>query len=163
MPQPRGKPISTHYFEDADHASEKVTMRSQTGILIFWNRAPVIWLSKKQNSVETSTFGSEFTAIKLTVELVIALRYNMCMFGVPLEVPTDMVCDNKEVLKNTSTPDSVLRKKRHSIVYHKCREVVASLICSIVKEDIETNLADLFTKILGHNRGDFLLNLFTYW
>ena len=32
-----------------------------------------MWLSKKQNLVETLTFGSEFTALKLTVELVIAL------------------------------------------------------------------------------------------
>ena len=94
MPQPRGKPISTHCFEDADHASDKVTRRSQTGILILCKRTPVMWLSKKYNSVETSTFGSKFTAIKLTVELVIAFRYKLRMFGVPLEGPTDMFSDN---------------------------------------------------------------------
>ena len=93
MPHPRGKPMSTHCFEDADNFSDKFTRRSQKGILIFCNRAPVMCLSKKHNSVDTSTFGSEFTALKLTVELLIALRYKLRMFGVPLKGPTDMLCD----------------------------------------------------------------------
>ena len=47
MQQPRGKPMSTHCFEDAGHASEKFTRQSQTVILIFYNRALVMWMSKK--------------------------------------------------------------------------------------------------------------------
>ena len=78
------------------------------------------------------------------------MKYKLLMFGVTLERSTDMFCDNKAVFKNTSTPDSVLRKKNHSIAYYKCREAVASLICRIAKEDTKINLADLFTKILGH-------------
>ena len=70
-----------------------------------------MWMSKKHNSVETSTFGSEFTALKLAVKLVIALQYKLRMFGVPLEGPTDMLCENGAVFKNTSTPESVLCKE----------------------------------------------------
>ena len=84
----------------------------------------------------------------------------MCMFGVTLEGPTDMFCDNTAVFKNTSTPEYVLRKKHHSIAYNKCREGVAALICRIAKEDTQTNLADLFTKILGRTRREWLMNLF---
>ena len=109
-------------------------------------------MSKKQNSVDTLTFGSEFTALKLAVELVIALQYNLRMFGVKLEGPTDMLCDNKSVFNNTSTPECMLSKKHHSIAYHECRESVAAPICCISKEDTETNLADMFTKILGRTR-----------
>ena len=152
MPQPRGKTMSTHCFEDADHVSEKVTRQSQTGIFIFCNRAPVMWLSKKHNSIRTLTFESEFTTLKISVELVIALQYKLHMFGVPLEGPTDMFCDNEAMFKNTSTPEFVLRKKNHSIVYHKWREAVAALICCISKEDTKTNLEDMFTKILGRTR-----------
>ena len=108
------------------------------------------------------TFGSEFTALKLAVELVIALRYKLRDFGVPLEGPTDMFCDKEELFKNTYTPDYVLLKKHHSIKYHKCREAVAALICRIDKEDTNTNLADMFTKILGRNIREWILNLFTY-
>ena len=111
-----------------------------------------MWLRKKHNSVETSTFGYRFTALKLAVELVIALQYKLRMFGVPIKVPTDMLYDNVLVFNNTSTPESVLCKKYHSISYHKYREAVVALIFRISKEDTKTNLADLFTKILGGTR-----------
>ena len=121
-----------------------------------------MWFSKRQNSVETSTFGSEFTAPKQAVELVKALRYKLRMFGVLIEGPTDMFCDNEAVYKNSSIPESVLRKKHHSIAYHMCREAVAARICRIAKEDTETNLADIFTKVLPRPRREKLLNAFTY-
>ena len=54
MPAPRGQTVSTHCFVDSDHAANNVTRRSQTGILLFVNRAPVTWFSKRQNTVETS-------------------------------------------------------------------------------------------------------------
>ena len=43
------------------------------GILIFVNRAPIIWYSKHQNTVETSTFGSEFVAMWIAVKLIKSL------------------------------------------------------------------------------------------
>ena len=36
----------------------------------FCNRAPVVWHSKRQNGVETSAFGSDFTAMKIGGELI---------------------------------------------------------------------------------------------
>ena len=84
------------------------------------------------------------------------------MFGVLLKRPTEMFCENKAVFKNTSTPESVLQKKHHSIVYHKCREAIAALICRIAKEDTETKLADLFKNILSRTIREWLMNLFTY-
>ena len=75
----------THCFVDANHAGDKTTRRLMTGILIFCNRAPTIWHSKQQNGVETSSFGSEFTAMKNAVELITVLRYKLRMFGVPID------------------------------------------------------------------------------
>jgi len=43
MPEPRGNVVTTHCFVDADHAGNKVTRRSQSGILLFVNRAVVQW------------------------------------------------------------------------------------------------------------------------
>jgi hypothetical protein len=53
MPEPRGKEVEIHGFVDTNHAGDRVTRRSQTGILIFCNHAPITWYSKKQNTVET--------------------------------------------------------------------------------------------------------------
>ena len=77
VPEPQGGEISLHCFVDADHASDKVTRRSQTGIIIFGNKAPLVMYSKRQNSVQTSTFGSEFIAMRQAVEMVQALRYKI--------------------------------------------------------------------------------------
>ena len=162
MPRPRGSIVSTHCFVDSDHAGDKVTRRSQTGILIFVNRAPIIWYSKRQNTVETSTFGSEFIAMKTAVEQVEALRYKIRMFGSPIEGPTNVFCDNEAVFKNASMPDSTFRKKHTSICYHRCREAVASGTVRIAKEGTLTNLADLFTKPLVQTARERLLDRFTY-
>lgn len=161
-PAPLGNEVMIHCFVDASHASDVSTRRSQTGILIFINKAPIMFYSKRQNSVETSTFGSEFTAMKQAVELVKALRYKLRMFGVPLEGPASMYCDNEAVYKNVANPASVLNKKMHSISYHYCREAVAADIVRVAKEDTTTNLSDLFTKVLTRERREFLLDKFMY-
>ncbi len=162
MPIPRGNPMSTHCFVDASHGSDRATRRSQTGILIFCNSAPIIWYSKRQNTVEASTFGSEFQAMKNAVELIEALRYKLRMFGVPIDGPTNIFCDNEAVYKNTSLPESTLKKKHHSIAYHRCREAVAAETVRVAKEGTKTNLSDLFTKLLPQPRREELLDKFTY-
>ncbi|KAI2492052.1 Reverse transcriptase (RNA-dependent DNA polymerase) [Fragilaria crotonensis] len=121
-----------------------------------------MWHSKRQNTVEASTFGSEFQAMKNAVELVESLRYKLRMFGVPVEGPTNVFCDNEAVYKNTSLPESTLKKKHHSIAYHRCREAVAAQTVRVAKEGTKTNLSDLFTKVLPQARREELLDKFTY-
>ena len=161
-PEPRGNVVSTHCFVDADHAGNRVTRRSQSGILLFVNRAPAIWYSKSQNTVETSTFGSEFVAMRIAVELVESLRYKLRMFGVPIEGPTNVFCDNEAVTKNVINPESTLKKKHNSIAYHRAREAVAAGTIRVTKEDGKTNLADVLTKPLPQATKDFLCDRFMY-
>ena len=59
-----------------------------------------------------------------------------------------MYFDNDAVYKKVSIPESVLNKNHHSVLYHACREAVASDIIRVEKEDTMTNLADLFTNIM---------------
>ena len=84
------------------------------------------------------------------------------MFGVPVKGPTDIFCDNEAVYKNTSILESVLRKKHHSISYHRCRKAVAAGTVSIAKEGTRTNPSDFFTKILTIVRREEILEKFTY-
>ena len=162
MLPPRGCAVSTHCFVDADHASNTVTRRSQTGILIFLNWAPIVWYSKRQNTMETSTFGSEFITMRTAVEHIEALHYKLRMFGIPIEGPMKGFCDNEAVFKNTTIPESTLKKKHNSICYHCCREAVAARVMRVVKEGTLTNLADLFTKPLMQTVREGLLDRFTY-
>ena len=100
--------------------------------------------------------------MKNSVELIAALRYKLRMFGVPIGGSTGILCDNEVVYKNASTPKSKLRKKHHGISYHMIREAVASGACRMAKEDNESNLSDLFTKVLLRLRRGLLLDSFTY-
>ncbi len=112
--EPRDKSMSTHCFVDANHAGDTETRGSQIVILLFCYKAPTMWFSKRQNSVEASTFGSEFRAMKKAVEMIEALRYNLRMFGEPIEDTTNVFCDNEAVCKNTTRPESTLTKKHRS-------------------------------------------------
>jgi hypothetical protein len=145
-------------FVDANHAGNAVTRRSHSGVLIYLQNAPIIWQSRRQNTVETSTFGSEFVALRTARDLVVALRYKLRMFGIPLTGPARVFCDNQGVVKNTSVPESVLSKKHNAVNYHAVREAAASKILIVGKEDGTTNLADLFTKSLASERRKALLS-----
>ena len=69
-PPSLGKGVQITCFVDVDHVGDLVTRRSRTGVLIYLNQAPICWYSKKQNSVETSTFGSEFMALKTVIKQI---------------------------------------------------------------------------------------------
>jgi hypothetical protein len=162
MPKPRGNPVNTTCFVDANHAGNLVTRRSQTGILIFVMKSPIVWYSKRQNTVETSTFGSEFVAMRQATELIEALRYKLRMFGIPIDGPTRVYGDNGAVISNSSIPTSTLTKKHNAICYHRVREAVAAGTTAIGKVHTDYNLADLFTKQLSPERRYHLLQCITY-
>ena len=148
MPEPRGNPIQTTAFVDSDHAGDVVTRRSRTGLIVFCGSAPIVFKSKKQGSIETSSFGSELSAMKTAVEVVEGLRYKLRMMGVPLEGPTHIKADNMSVVHNCSNPSSQLKKKSNSIAFHYVRErcAMVSPVCCVSYINTKDNVADMFTK-----------------
>jgi hypothetical protein len=161
MPQPRGMGFVLRAKVDADHAADTVTRRSRTGFLVFLNSAPIYWLSKKQASVESSSFGSEFCAMKHCCEYLRGLRYKLRMLGIPCTAPVYIQGDNQSVLYNTTLPDSTLKKKSQSIAYHYVREGAARDEWRTSYVNTHDNDADLLTKPLpaGDKRHGFVRNL----
>ena len=149
-------------YVDANHAGNMVNRRSHTGILIYVNNAPILWHSKRQNTVETSSFGSKNVALRICVEMVEVLRYKLRSFGIPVEGPADVLCDNKSVATNSSVPTSVLNKRHNAICYHRVREAQAAGMIRVGWIPGEYNLADLFTKtsMPGNTRHGFVMNIF---
>jgi hypothetical protein len=68
MPKPCRPLMMMRVFVDSDHAGNLMTRRSRMGFIVFLNNALIYWYSKKQNFCETSTFGSEFVAMKQATE-----------------------------------------------------------------------------------------------
>jgi hypothetical protein len=98
---------------DTNHAGNVITRRSHTGILIYVQNAPIIWFSKRQNTVWPSSFGSEFVALRAAKDMVVALRYKLRMFGLPIDGPANVFFDNmlnnsNSVSQNTVLPLTVL-------------------------------------------------------
>jgi hypothetical protein len=79
------------------------------------------------------------------------------MFGVPIDGPANVFCDNGYVVNNTTMLESTLQKKDNAICYHRVREAVASGTIRVAKEGTKTKLADLCTKILPMEDRKFLL------
>ena len=125
LPQARGNPVQVSMFTDAAHAGDLFTRRSQTGIIFMLNGAPIIWHSKRQATVEASTFGSKFVALRTCVEMNDGFRYKLRMMGIPIMGPTNIFCDNQSVVNKSTKLESVLKKKHLSICYHKIRECCA--------------------------------------
>ena len=137
---------------DTDHAPDVVTSRSITAILLLLNNTLVRWVSKRQKTVETSTYGSELVAARIATELIMEMRYTLRMMGVPLDGPAMMLGDNMSVVLNTTVPSSVLKKKHNSICYHRVKEAIAAKVLKFAHIPSETNVANILSKPLEPNK-----------
>ncbi len=158
MPEPRGQGFVINAKVDADHETDTATRRSRTGFFVYLNCAPVYWLSKKQTSCTSSSFGSEFVAMKQCCEYLRGLRYKLRMMGIPCVGPAYIHGDNQSVLASCGIPDSILKKKSQSIAYHIVREGAARDEWRTSYVNTNDNEADLLTKLLpsGEKRKGFV-------
>ena len=163
MPEPLGKPVLIRVWVDANHAGNLANRRSHSGILIYANNALVQFFSKRQNTVESSSFGSELVALRIATDMVEALRYKLRCFGIPIPGPATVLCDNKSVVTNSSVPASVLNKRHNAICYHRVREAQAAQMIRVAWIPGDMNLSDLLTKTTmpANKKNGFVQEIFT--
>ena len=126
-PKPRGKSVQLNCFVDLDHAGDRMTRCSPTGILIFGNSAPLFWYSKKKNLVESATFDAKFVALRIDTKLISSLHYKLQMFVISENEPATIFCDNEAVYRKSAFAESLLRRTPvHLLSFGKggcnCRE-----------------------------------------
>jgi hypothetical protein len=163
MPIPKGKPVPTTTFEDANLMQDLVTGRSCTGILHLVNQTPCAWFCKLQNGVETATYGSEFIAARLATEQIMDLRYTLRMLGVPIDGKAYMFGDNQSVITSSTLPHSSLNKRHNALSYHRVREAIASDVMWFFHISGTENPADVLTKYCGHAVFWPLIKPFLFW
>ena len=163
-PTPRGLAVLVTTFVDANLLHDIITGRSVSGILHMLNKTPIEWFSKRQNQVETATYGSEFMAMRIATEQIIELRFMLRMLGVPIEGPSWMFGDNKSAIISSTIPSSTLKKRWNALSYHCVRESVAAGIVNVVHIPSEWNPSDVLTKTLPHAKAYPLLKelIFTH-
>ena len=85
--------------------------------------------------------------MRLSIEMIEGLRYKLRMMGVPLTEECSVFCDNLAVVTN-SRPESSLKKKHAAINFHRVREAIAAGTIRVTKENTQTNVADILTKLM---------------
>ena len=151
-PIPLGKYVTlTHYF-DANLYHDMVTGRSVTGILHLVNKSPMDWFSKKQETVETATYGSEFIAARTCVDQDIDFRNTLRYLDVPIRERSYMFGDNKSVIDSSAHPHAKLHKCHNALSFHRVRKAIASKFLAIYYLPGELNPADILSKHWGYQQ-----------
>jgi hypothetical protein len=151
VPPPKGPKAKITVYVDADHAHDHVTRRSVSGILVFVNNTLVRAYTKRQRTVETSTYGSELVASRIATEIVMEYRFALRSVGVEVDGPATMLGDNNAVVLNTTLPSSQLKKKHQPFCYHRVREAIACGILEFHHIPSWANYSDIMTKPVSAN------------
>jgi hypothetical protein len=132
-------------------------------MLHFANQTPIEWFCKRQNTVETATYGSEFVAAKTATEQIIDIRYSLRMLGVPLDGPAWMFGDNQSVITSSTIPHSSLTKRHNALAYHRVREALAANVMYFIHIPGIQNPSDVLTKFLQHAVFMPLVKFVLFW
>jgi len=118
LPTPLGKPVHLTHYLDANLYHDLLTGRSVSGILHFLNATPIDWYSKKQSTVETATYGSEFVAARICTEQAIDLRLTLRYLGIPIAGKSFLFGDNESVVNSSKHPHAKLHKRHTMLSFH---------------------------------------------
>jgi hypothetical protein len=146
LPREKGPRVTKTVYVDADHAHDLVTRRSITAILVMLNNTSIRWVSKRQKTVETSTYDSELAASRIATELILEFRDMLRSLGVELDGPELILGDNMSVVLNTTVASSVLKKKHNAIAYHRVREAFLVRMMRFAYIKSEENVSDVLTE-----------------
>jgi hypothetical protein len=162
-PKPLWRYVTLTLYVDANLMHDLTTGRSVTGILHLINKTPIDWYSKKQATVETATYGSEFVAARICVEQVIDLRTTLYYLGVPVRDKSYMFGDNKSVVDSSMQVHAKLHKRHTMLSFHRVREAIASGMVCFTWIDGSINPADILSKHWGYSQVWSLLRPLLFW
>ena len=110
------------------------------------------WYSKKQATVETATYGSEFVAAKTATEQIMDIKYTLRNLGVPIMSKSYMFGDSRSVVTSATLPNSALSKKHNILAFHRVREAIAATIIDFHRIKSEHNLSVMLSRHWEHNK-----------
>ena len=163
LPEALGPVVQVTTYVDANLYHDLVTGRAVTGVIHFVNGTPIEWFSKRQATVETATYGSEFVAARIATDQIIDLRDCLRYLGVRIVTKAVMFGDNQSVITSSTIPQSALNKRHNALSYHRVREAVASGILEFHKIEGSKNPADVVSKHWGFQQVRPLLKPLLFW
>jgi hypothetical protein len=119
MPEPLGNYVTLTHFFDANLYHDMLTRHSVTGILHLLNQTPIDWYAKKQATVETATYGSEFVAGRTCIEQAIDLCTSLRYLGVLIRSKSIIFGNNKALVDSANAPHARLHKRHTALSWHR--------------------------------------------
>ena len=163
-PVPLGKPVRlTHYLDANLHHDSMLTGRSVSGILSFVIQTPIDWYCKKQATVESATYGTEFVATRTCVERDVDLRNTLRYLGIPVHKQAYLFGDNESVVNSSTTPFAKLHKRHLALSFHRVREAMAAKTIAYYHIRSECNPSDMLSKNWGFSTTWPLLRPLLFW
>ena len=160
--EPLGRSVRVTTYVDTNLMHDMTTGRSVTGILHFLNKTPIDWYTKKQSSVATATFGSEFMAARTATEQILELRSILRYLGVPIIGSTYLFGDNNSVTQSCTLPHGKMRKHHEMLSFHRVRESIAAKVIRFIHVYGKSNPADILSKSWGYQQVWDLLRPFLF-
>nr|GEW35724.1 hypothetical protein [Tanacetum cinerariifolium] len=149
--------ISLTAFADADHAGCQDTRRSTSGNVKFLGERHISWSSKRQKSAAISSTEAEYIALSGCCAKILWMLLQLSDYGLGFnKIP--MYCDNKSAIALCCNNVQHSRSKYIDIIYHFIKEKVENGVIELYFVNTEYQLADIFTKALGRERIEFLIN-----
>lgn len=132
-------------YSDSDYASDKVTRRSVTGMLILLNGAPISWRSKIQRAATLSSCEAEYYAMSETAQEVLYVKSVLEFLACKVKLPIVIKVDNQGAIFLANNESST-RTKHIDVRYHFVRDLVEAEVIKFEYVKTEENRADPNTK-----------------
>nr|GEY57442.1 retrovirus-related Pol polyprotein from transposon TNT 1-94 [Tanacetum cinerariifolium] len=154
---PKDSSVALIAFADADHAGCQDTRRSTSGSVQFLGERLISWSSKRQKSAAISSTEDEYITLSGCCAQILWMRSQLSDYGIGFnKIP--MYCDNKSAIALCCNNVQHFRSKHIDIRYYFIKEQVDNGVIELYFVNTEYQLADLFTKPLGRDRIEFLIN-----
>lgn len=132
---------------DSDYASDTESRKSTSGYIFLMNNGPIIWASRKQQTIALSTMEAEFMAACEATKQFLWIRQLLIDLGESLNNMTLLV-DNQAAIKLISNPVLHQRSKHIDVKYKFIREKVEQGLLKVQYVQSSNQLADFLTKAL---------------
>jgi hypothetical protein len=133
---------------DADYAGDLDHRYSTSGFALTVFGGTVVWGSKKQTAVATSTVEAEFMAASLAIKEAIWLKGFLEEIGFP-PWSIKLFCDNQGCIANLKNPLYSKYTKHIAVSFHFAREAIGKGQVDIKYIESAKNVADILTKPLS--------------
>jgi hypothetical protein len=135
-------------FTDASFADDKYDCKSQTGMCVFLFGCPVVWKSRRQSTVATSTYHAETIAAHEGATEIVWIRLLLKELKYGQKKPSVMWQDNAAVVRNTYNPTKHEASKHIRVKYMWKRELLDKGVLIMLKIPTKRQVSDVLTKPL---------------